>query len=88
MLVRLTKNIRRYVRVALTGENLMIFAPTFLAIVAQAGDFARRPIADVLASIPPSVKAGGWTTPKALHKWIRKNYNACGRLASIVEALL
>lgn len=66
----------------------MVFSPTFLAIIAQAGSFARRPISDVLASIPPTVKAGGWTTPKALHKWLRKNYNACTRLAEIVEALL
>ena len=66
----------------------MIFSPTFIAIVAQAGDFARRPLADITASLPPTVKAGGWTTPKALHKWLRKNYNACARLAEIVEALL
>ena len=66
----------------------MIFAPTFVAIVAQAGDFARRPLADIMASLPPTVKTGGWTTPKALHKWLRRNYDTCTALADIVEALL
>lgn len=66
----------------------MVFAPTFLAIIAQSGDFAKRPLSDVIASMPPTVKSGGWTTPKALHKWLTKNYHACDKLASIVKALL
>lgn len=66
----------------------MVFYPSFIAIMAQCGCLAKRKAADIYESIPPTVKAGGWTTPKAFRKWLNRNFDRTPKIDELAKSLI